>query len=153
MSYGVGIHGLGDLLFGIPVLIYLHIDLQLIDAQSIALSCIYIATSTILCLAVYIIANSLVFWYDSGGRTSIPYMVTNVGQYARYPLKIYPVAIQFILCFIVPYAFMGLFPAMMVTRKISGIYLLAILSVTAFFLMIAIAVFKKGITKYESAGM
>lgn len=153
LSYGVGIHGLGDLLFGIPTLIYLHISLGLVDLVSIICSFIYVISGTILCLAIYIISNSIVFWFDSGGRTSIPYMVANIGQYAKYPLRVYPAAIQIMLCFVIPYAFMGIIPTMIITRRISIIYLLLVECIVLFFFVMALLTFKKGITKYESAGM
>lgn len=153
LSYGVGIHGLGDLLFGIPTLIYLHINLGLVNAKAIMFSFIYIVTGTALCLAVYIISNSIVFWFDSGGKTSIPYMIANVGQYAKYPLRIYPVVIQVLLCFVIPYAFMGIVPAMIMTNRISNLYFIAVLGVVGIFFLMAIYVFNKGISKYESAGM
>ena len=153
LSYGVGIHGLGDLLFGIPTLVYLHVNLGLVDVKSIIFSFLYVISGTILCLAVYIISNSIVFLFDSGGRTSIPYMVANVGQYAKYPLKIYPVAVQILLCFIIPYAFMGIVPAMTITHRISDYYIVLVLSITGIFLGMAICTFNNGIKKYESAGM
>lgn len=153
LSHGVGIHGLGDLLFGIPTLIFLHINLGITDIKSIIFSCIYIISGTVLCLAIYIISNSIVFWFDSGGRTSIPYMVTNMGQYAKYPLKIYPKVIQIILCFVIPYAFIGIVPAMVITEKISILYMIEIIAVAVVFFIIAIVFFNKGITRYESAGM
>lgn len=93
------------------------------------------------------------FLFDSGEQTSIPYMVTNIGQYAKYPLKIYPVALQILLCFIIPYAFMGIIPAMIIMRKISSLYVIAVLCVVGVFWGMAIYIFNKGIAKYESAGM
>ncbi len=133
LSYGAGIHGLGDLLFGVPTLIYLHISLGLVDLVSIICSFIYVISGMILCLAIYIISNSIVFLFDFGGRTSIPYMVANIGQYAKYPLKIYPAAIQIMLCFVIPYAFMGIIPTMIITRRISIIYLLLVECIVLFF--------------------
>ena len=50
-------------------------------------------------MSSYLLTNSLVFWYDAGGRTSIPYMITEIGSYARYPIMIYPKILQFILLF------------------------------------------------------
>ena len=62
-------------------------------------------------MSVYLLGNSVVFWFDAGGRTTIPYTITNIGQYAKYPVEIYPRAMQIGLLFLVPYAFIGVIPA------------------------------------------
>ena len=105
------------------------------------------------CLSINLIFNSVAFWIDTGGSTSIPYAISNLIQYARYPITIYPLVMQIILCFVVPCAFMGMIPAMIITGKVSVIYALAVIMIAALFMRLAILVFNKGITKYESAGM
>lgn len=101
----------------------------------------------------FIKEDSIAFWIDTGGSTSIPYAISNLIQYARYPITIYPLVMQIILCFVVPCAFMGMIPAMIITGKVSVIYAVAVILIAALFMGLAVLVFNKGITKYESAGM
>lgn len=153
LSYGVGIQGIGNLLFGIPALVYLHISMRLISPVEILCSVCSVICGTMICLSVYLIFNSIAFWFDTGGRTSIPFTISSLGQYARYPISIYPVFMQVILCFVIPYAFMGMVPAMVLTQKIAIGYILSIVMIAFGFMGFAVWIFNKGMTKYESAGM
>ena len=153
LCYGVGIHGIGNLIFGIPALIYLQVTMNLTRPIDIMLSILSVICGTVICLSINLIFNSVAFWIDTGGSTSIPYAISNLIQYARYPITIYPLAMQIILCFVVPCAFMGMIPAMIITGKVSVIYAVVVIMIAALFMGLAVLVFNKGITKYESAGM
>ena len=68
-------------------------------------------------------------------------------------MTIYPVFMQILLCFIVPCAFIGVIPAMVITRKLATIYIATIFVVASMFMALAVLIFNRGIMKYESAGM
>lgn len=153
LCYGVGIHGIGNLLFGIPALVYLHISMNMTSAAEILCSVISVICGTVICLSINLIFNCVAFWINTGGSTSIPYAASSLMQYARYPLTIYPVFMQILLCSIVPCAFIGVIPAMVITRKLAVIYIATIFVVASMFMALAVLIFNRGIMKYESAGM
>lgn len=153
LSNGMGLHGIGVVLFGVLSLNYCLIRLDIFRPAVLLMSPFFILCGTVICMSGYLLTNSLVFWYDAGGRTSIPYMISEVGEYARYPIMIYPKILQFILLFIVPYAFIGMVPAMVLTGQHMGILCTALILMSIFSLLCARFVFYRGIRRYESMGM
>ena len=46
-----------------------------------------------------------------GCESSIMPLMYNIGNYGRYPVNIYNRVIRFILTFVLPFAFVGVYPA------------------------------------------
>ena len=59
--------------------------------------------------SIFMIIASIGFWSDS--KTSIMPMMYNIGNYGRYPVDIYNKVIRFILTWVLPFAFVGVYPA------------------------------------------
>ncbi|WP_321019004.1 ABC transporter permease [Eisenbergiella porci] len=150
---GMGLHGIGVVLFGFISLNYSLIRLGIFRPASMLMCLFFVLCGTIICMSSYLLTNSLVFWYDAGGRTSIPYMITEIGSYARYPIMIYPKILQFILLFVVPYAFIGMVPVMILTGQHILSLCAALVLISLFSLLGARFVFYRGILHYESMGM
>ncbi len=153
LSYGMGLQGIGVFLFGI---VSLNISLNALGKYNIGsiLLCLFlIVCGTVILMSVYLLSNSLIFWYDSGGRTSIPFTISSIGQYARYPINIYPKGVQLILLFIIPYGFIGIIPAYIVRGEHVISYTLLLIGICIVFFLAARFVFYRGIRKYESMGM
>ena len=58
---------------------------------------------------------SIGFWSDS--RTDIMPTMYNISNYGRYPVDIYHRAIRFVLTWILPFAFVGVYPASYFLKK------------------------------------
>ncbi len=57
-------------------------------------------------------------WFWSDAKSSImPPLMYNIGNYGRYPVNIYNRVIRFILTFVLPFAFVGVYPAAYFLRK------------------------------------
>ena len=153
LSYGMGLQGIGVVLFSLFSLNLSLISLREFDPFHVLLSLFCVVCGTLICMSSYLISNSLVFWYDSGGNTTVPYTIGTIGGYAKYPISIYPKAMQFVLLFIIPYAFIGIVPAAIMRGEHMVPYLLALVGICAVSVMLARAVFYKGIRNYESMGM
>lgn len=153
LSYGMGLQGVSVFGFGFVAMFFLLAAMGMLTAGTVLLSFYFIVCGTVLCMSVYLIGNSIVFWYDSGGRTYIPYTVSSVGQYARYPIEIYSKAVQFILLFIVPYAFICVVPVMILRGEHPIFYSIAPAVVSMCFFLFARWFFYRGIRHYESMGM
>ncbi len=153
LSYGMGLQGISSLGVGIVSLFVMLIRLDMLNVKTVLLSLFFIVCGTLLCMSVYLIGNCTAFWYDSGGRTTIPYAAASVGQYARYPIQIYPKAIRLLLLFVVPYAFICVVPVQILKGEHQLLFGISMLGISILFFSLAKFVFDKGIRRYESMGM
>ncbi|MGR6011138.1 ABC-2 family transporter protein [Bacillus paranthracis] len=64
---------------------------------------------------IFVTLASLGFWSDA--KSSIMPLMYNIGNYGRYPVNIYNRVIRFILTFVLPFAFVGVYPAAYFLRK------------------------------------
>ncbi len=153
LSYGMGLQGISSLGVGAVSLPVLLVRLDMLNARTVFLSLFFIVCGTLLCMSVYLIGNSTAFWYDSGGRTTIPYVAASVGQYAKYPVQIYPRTVQLLLLFVVPYAFICVVPVQVLRGQHQLFFAAATAAVSVAFFFLAKLVFERGIRHYESMGM
>ena len=65
--------------------------------------------------AIFVAIASIGFWSDA--KTSIMPMMYNIGNYGRYPVDIYNKVIRFVLTWVLPFAFVGVYPASYFLRK------------------------------------
>lgn len=107
--------------------------------------------ATAIYTALKIATSSLAFWTKSSGQISqIFYMIND---FAKYPTQIYNGVIRFVISFIVPFAFTAFYPASYILSgnnvlfNIGGLIIISIM-----LLVIALNIWKKGISVYESAG-
>lgn len=153
LSYGMGLQGISVFLTGAVCLPVFLKRIGRLDAAGVFMSLFLVLCGTLLCMSVYLLGNSVVFWFDAGGSTTIPYTMSSIGQYARYPIEIYPRGVRFLLMFIVPYAFICVIPVEILRGTCTWIWCLAPAAVSICFFLLARAVFYKGIGHYESMGM
>jgi len=102
---------------------------------------------------VNIATNSLAFWHpDDTGAFQV--FVVRFMNLAQYPVTIYGQVLQIFLCWIVPYAFVGYFPALVLLRKnidhawlgwFSPVVLIGVSLITSL-------IWRRGLRHYESAG-
>lgn len=99
-----------------------------------------------------ILTSSLAFIFKRSGP--LLQIVYEFITYSRYPLKIYPKVIQFVLTFIFPFALVIYFPIEILLYETINPYLLSIgiIVFCSFFLFISICVWNVCIKKYESSG-
>ncbi len=153
LSYGMGLQGISVVIFGFISMNVMLAAMGKYNMITFGLSLFFILCGTVLCMSVYLIGNSLVFWFDSGGRTSIPYTFSSIGQYARYPVGIYPKAVQAALLFVIPYAFIGMVPVLILRGEHTALYSGALAGMSLLFFFLARFMFYRGIRHYESMGM
>jgi ABC-2 type transport system permease protein len=100
---------------------------------------------------IFILLASISFWSD--GRTSIMPMMYNIGNYGRYPVDIYNKVIRFVLTWILPFAFVGVYPsAYFLGREEWYGYAFLTPVMGAVFFGFAIFMWNIGVTKYRGAG-
>lgn len=100
---------------------------------------------------IFIILASIGFWSDA--RTSIMPLMYNIGNYGRYPINIYHPIIRFVLTWVLPFAFVGVYPAAYFLRR-SEWYLYSfftpVMGLIVF--IVAVCIWNIGVKKYRGAG-
>lgn len=150
LSYGLGLQGIGTLLFGLVATVVLFYSMNLLNLKTIFLFLLFIICGTVLRMSIYLMGNSIAFWIDTRGAISLPVTIGSIGEFAKYPIDIYPRFMKMILLMIIPYAFLGYIP--MKILKGEYIYLFLLIGITGFFWIIARMIFYIGIQHYESPG-
>ena len=100
---------------------------------------------------VFTTIGSLSFWMPD--RTGIVPTAWNLVAFGRYPVDIYNPFLRFIISFVIPFAFVGFFPASQIMGhyEFRNIALLTPL-VACICAVIGYTVWSMGLRKYESAG-
>ncbi|HJV16836.1 MAG TPA: ABC-2 family transporter protein, partial [Bacillales bacterium] len=95
---------------GLAVMIYsgsrLGLELKWFDPF---LFIIFVVGGALIYGGVFVMLACISFWADA--RTDIMPMMYNISNYGRYPVDIYNYVIRFVLTWILPFAFVGVYPA------------------------------------------
>jgi ABC-2 type transport system permease protein len=146
------IEAFGELLLGIGILLYVFpmLGIQLVPLQLLILV-VFILIGSFIYTAIKLFATTLSFWF----KNSFPIMVTiyDMALFTQRPLAIYPLAMQFLLSYIIPFAFTAYFPAVYLLRDVQvWTLLLQAFAVTVTILILSYRFWLLGISHYESAG-
>jgi ABC-2 type transport system permease protein len=149
----IGLNGIGNMITAIVVFIisFVHCSQQISLWNVLAFLLLFI-----ICLpikgAIILGANCITFWTKAPGA-AFGNLIHTVGDYTKYPIMIYPKAIQVIVTFLIPYAFISFFPASLLLNKSYGMKLIWLAPVVAAYsVFLSLKLFKKGLTLYESVG-
>jgi ABC-2 type transport system permease protein len=151
-SMMIGINGLSNIVTGGLMLgaALTHLDVAW-SAGRIAAAVIVLLSAITIKVAINLATNSVSFWMQSPSPL-FAMAVHQVGDLARFPLSVYPLALKAALGFALPFAFVSFFP---ITFLLGGgtawVGLLTPL-VAAYCLAVAWLVFSRGLRRYESAG-
>ncbi|MDR6124774.1 MULTISPECIES: ABC transporter permease [Bacillaceae] len=100
---------------------------------------------------VFIMIACISFWADA--RTSLMPMMYNISSYGRYPVNIYNKLIRFVLTWVIPFAFVGVYPAAFFLGKKEWLwysFLTPVIGVV--FFILSILLWNQGVKKYRGAG-
>ncbi|SFX68316.1 ABC-2 type transport system permease protein [Thermoactinomyces sp. DSM 45891] len=100
---------------------------------------------------IYVALTSISLYSDS--KSDIQPIVYNIGTYGRYPVNIYSKIIQFVLTWILPFAFVGFYPASYLLGNGDWkVYAMLTPVVGAVFFSIGLYSWNRGIENYKGAG-
>ncbi|MGM0845482.1 MAG: ABC transporter permease [Bacillota bacterium] len=137
---------------GIVIMFYAGGNLGLaIEWMDPILFVLFVGGGALVYAGIFICLASIGFWSDA--KTSIMPMMYNIGNYGRYPVDIYNNVIRFVLTWILPFAFVGVYPAAyFLGREEWYVYsYLTPLIGTAFFAL-SIFLWNEGVKRYRGAG-
>jgi ABC-2 type transport system permease protein len=107
--------------------------------------------STLVYLGIYLSLAAIGFWYD--GRTGLLPLLWNVNNYGRYPVGIYNRALRMLLTWVIPFAFVGFYPAAYFLRRDTyWLWAAATPVMGVLFFGIAVAVWRAGLKRYHGTG-
>jgi len=111
------------------------------------------AGSVLVYCGVYTIITALSFYSDA--PTGIGPLIFNIQNYGRYPVNIYNKLMRFLLTWVIPFAFVGIYPAAyFLERRDEGELLMAFLTpvVGLVFATAGLLVWNHGVRRYRGAG-
>ena len=153
MSGAVGLNGVGNLLTGGLLMAW---SLSRVDVDwsplRIALAVALFLSAVLIKLSVTLASTSACFWVF-GASFMLPTALHQVGELAKYPVSVYSAGIRVALTVVIPFAFVSFYPAAAVLGhgQDSWVGLLTPL-VAGYCVVVAGAVFRRGLRRYESSG-
>jgi ABC-2 type transport system permease protein len=141
-----------SLITGLIIMVYAAIQLKLSFAwYDILIFIVLVISGAMIYAGVYTSIAAISFFSDS--RTGIAPMIWNIQNYGRYPVNVYNRAIQILLTWILPFAFVGVYPASYFLRREEWYTFTMLTPVMGIiFFMIGLTVWKYGVRKYSGAG-
>lgn len=142
---------LGELLIGtLLVIISVQKGVGVLDPVHIGLFFVSILAGALIYTSIKLFFASIAFWIkQSGPFLQVAY---EMADFAKYPTEIYHKGIQFVITWIVPFAFVAYLPASYLLGR-NGAWVIGVeCAIAIVFWCVAYAVFKWGLSKYESAG-
>jgi viologen exporter family transport system permease protein len=110
-----------------------------------------VACGALIYLAVFLILTAVSFWFED--RVGIVPPVFNMLAFGRYPLTIYDSFIQFMLSWIIPFAFASFYPTTHFLGRESFTPFVRLIPVVAVaFAALAVIVWEMGVANYSSTG-
>ncbi len=152
-SAAIGINGLSNIVMG-GVMIgtgLAHVEVAWTPWLA-ALAVLLLISSVVIKLSINLATNAVSFWLSSP-TPLFAFAMHQVGDLARFPLSIYPVALKAVLGVALPFAFISFFPVAYVLDTGSSRWLgLLTPLVAAYCAGAAALIFRRGLRRYESAG-
>ncbi|GAA0794368.1 ABC transporter permease [Spirilliplanes yamanashiensis] len=153
LSSQVGLNGLGNLLTGGALIVagLVNTDIDWSPATAVVAVLLFLGAMAAR-VGIMLACNATTFWLE-GPTSMFAFAVHQVGDLARYPLAIYPVVLKGLLGVVLPFAFVSFFPVSWLTGE-GGTGWLGLLTplVGVYCVVLAAWVFRRGLTRYESAG-
>lgn len=117
----------------------------------IPLFVVLVLGATLVYAGIYTALASLGFWTE--GSIGLMPMVFNLSQYGRYPMDIFRGPVRFILTWILPFGFVGFFPAALIMHRYEYIWyglLTPVVGLISF--AFAYRMWMAGVNRYRGTG-
>lgn len=143
---------LGELIVGILLLaISISRGILIVDGIHMILFFVSIIAGAVIYTSIKLLFASLSFWIKRSGP--VLQVAYESADFSKYPIEIYAKGIQFIITWIIPFAFVAYIPASYFLMEKSPVTTIGIECVIAVLLwLLAYHVFQVGTKHYESAG-
>ena len=142
---------LGQVITGVAILLTAaqNIDVQW-NAESITLLAVFLASGTLIYFSLLLAASSTGFWI--GDNYSLLILISNIIEFGRYPLGIYPAPLQVVLTWVIPVGFAAFLPSSLLLGKAAGTIALYAPLVALVCMTLSYGIWKIGLRSYQGAG-
>lgn len=152
VSETIDLKGIVQFLFGIGVLVYASVKLQItVTVFFVVRIIVCVTASGMVYVGIMLLTSSLTFWFLN--TITILMFVSKAKDYARYPLTIYSKALKFVFTFLFPIGFLSYYPGilLMTDRRQNGLFI-GLLLAGALFLGIGYKLWICGTRHYSGTG-
>ncbi len=153
LAGAVGFNGLGNIVTGGALLAISlgNVPAQWTPGRLLMLVILIISAATIR-VAINLATSACAFWIKTPW-SMVPMFVHQLGEFAKYPITIYSMAVQAMVVVAIPFAFVSFFPTAYLfnMESWSAIGLLTPL-VAVYCMFMAVWIFRVGLRRYESTG-
>jgi ABC-2 type transport system permease protein len=153
LASAVGFNGLGNLITGLALIgiSIANVPVAWTPGRLLMLP-ILIASAATIRVAINLGSAATAFWINAPW-SMVPMFVHQLGEFAKYPITIYSIAVQAMIVIAIPFAFVSFFP----TAWIFGVdawSLPGLLTplVAIYTMFMAVTIFRIGLRRYESSG-
>jgi ABC-2 type transport system permease protein len=146
------VKGLGQLAFGVGVLVYSWGQLGIpVTVVTILELILLLLTASLFMIAIMNVAAATCFWILHSGYVMI--VMFRFKDYAKYPVSIFDGIFKVVFTFVIPIAFIAYYPGLVILRP-SSIPLLSKLApvIGIFFFWLSYKFWMLGTRKYEGTG-
>jgi ABC-2 type transport system permease protein len=107
--------------------------------------------AAVIYVSVFLLLTTVSFWFED--RIGVHPPVWNLIAFGRWPLSIYSGAVQFFLCWIIPFGLASFYPSVrFLGRKATPEYLAFVPVVALAFLILSVSMWNFGTRHYSSTG-
>ncbi len=102
-------------------------------------------------LSIFVLLTSVSFWFED--RIGVIPPVYNMIPFGRYPTSIYNTFLQFLLSWIIPFAFASFYPTTFFLNRrefLNKFYLVPVIALA--FGILALVTWNRGVRNYNSTG-
>lgn len=100
---------------------------------------------------IYTILASLGFWFE--GNMGLMPMIYNLSSYGRYPTTVYKGAVRFVLTWVLPFAFVGFYPATLLMHRWEYMGYALLTPIIGIFLFgLSYFIWRRGVLRYVGTG-
>jgi ABC-2 type transport system permease protein len=142
----------GELIVGITLIFYSigRVDLRFGFFEILA-TLLLILIGALIYTSIKLLTGSISFWIMNSMQLMTS--VYNLADFAKYPTPIFPVAIQVLITYVVPFAFVSFLPASYLMRKteLPGVLFGSVMALTLIG-SAALWLWHKGLNSYQSSG-
>jgi ABC-2 type transport system permease protein len=140
-----------EVITGLAVVSYASWKLQWHFSPAYLLFPVMVACGAVIYLSIFTILTSVSFWFED--RIGIIPPVYSMIPFGRYPTTIYNTFLQFLLSWVVPFAFASFYPTtLFLDRREFRVYFYLVPCVALGFGMLALLVWNRGARNYQSTG-
>jgi ABC-2 type transport system permease protein len=149
----VGFNGMGNMTTG-GILFVVALGEVKVDwtPDRVVMLVVLVASAAAIRVALNLGTAAVSFWIRAP-FSSIPLVVHQLGEFAKYPITIYSVGIQAVIVVAIPFAFVSFFPTAYIF-DVPDWRLIGLLTplVAAYSVWMAVTLFRLGLRRYESTG-